>query len=331
MIDLIKKVVKKENLNEKEAFKIMFDLMKGNLDDIQITALLVGLRSKGESVDEITGFAKAMRKTMIGLNLDFPAIDMCGTGGDYSGTFNISTASSIVVAGAGIKVAKHGNRSMTSKSGSADVLEALNVDINKSIDDCIRSLEKNNICFMFAPNFHPAVKNAMNVRSTLKIKTIFNILGPLCNPANVKNQAMGVFEPSLTEIQAKVLKNLGSKNVMVFNGDDGLDELTTTCDSNITYFLNDSKIVNLKFNPESIGISRSKLENLKGGTSNINAKIILDILNGKKGPNRDIVLLNAAAGIMVGGKAKSIKEGYSIAEESVDSLSALKVLKGIQK
>ena len=331
MIDLIKKVVKKENLNEKEAFKIMFDLMKGNLDDIQITALLVGLRSKGESVDEITGFAKAMRKNMIGLNLDFPAIDMCGTGGDYSGTFNISTASSIVVAGAGIKVAKHGNRSMTSKSGSADVLEALNVDINKSIDDCIRSLEKNNICFMFAPNFHPAVKNAMNVRSTLKIKTIFNILGPLCNPANVKNQAMGVFEPSLTEIQAKVLKNLGSKNVMVFNGDDGLDELTTTCDSNITYFLNDSKIVNLKFNPESIGISRSKLENLKGGTSNINAKIILDILNGKKGPNRDIVLLNAAAGIMVGGKAKSIKEGYSIAEESVDSLSALKVLKGIQK
>ena len=331
MIDLIKKVVKKENLNEKEAFKIMFDLMKGNLNDIQITALLVGLRSKGESVDEITGFAKAMRKNMIGLNLDFPAIDMCGTGGDYSGTFNISTASSIVVAGAGIKVAKHGNRSMTSKSGSADVLEALNVDINKSIDDCIRSLEKNNICFMFAPNFHPAVKNAMNVRSTLKIKTIFNILGPLCNPANVKNQAMGVFEPSLTEIQAKVLKNLGSKNVMVFNGDDGLDELTTTCDSNITYFLNDSKIVNLKFNPESIGISRSKLENLKGGTSNINAKIILDILNGKKGPNRDIVLLNAAAGIMVGGKAKSIKEGYSLAEESVDSLSALKVLKGIQK
>ena len=331
MIDLIKKVVKKENLNEKEAFEIMFDLMKGNLDDIQITALLVGLRSKGETVDEITGFAKAMRKTMIGLNLDFPAIDMCGTGGDYSGTFNISTASSIVVAGAGIKVAKHGNRSMTSKSGSADVLEALNVDINKSIDDCIRSLEKNNICFMFAPNFHPAVKNAMNVRSTLKIKTIFNILGPLCNPANVKNQAMGVFEPSLTEIQAKVLKNLGSKNVMVFNGDDGLDELTTTCDSNITYFLNDSKIVNLKFNPESIGISRSKLENLKGGTSNINAKIILDILNGKKGPNRDIVLLNAAAGIMVGGKAKSIKEGYFIAEESVDSLSALKVLKGIQK
>ena len=331
MIDLIKKVVKKENLNEKEAFEIMFDLMKGNLDDIQITALLVGLRSKGETVDEITGFAKAMRKNMIGLNLDFPAIDMCGTGGDYSGTFNISTASSIVVAGAGIKVAKHGNRSMTSKSGSADVLEALNVDINKSIDDCIRSLEKNNICFMFAPNFHPAVKNAMNVRSTLKIKTVFNILGPLCNPANVKNQAMGVFEPSLTEIQAKVLKNLGSKNVMVFNGDDGLDELTTTCDSNITYFLNDSKIVNLKFNPESIGISRSKLENLKGGTSNINAKIILDILNGKKGPNRDIVLLNAAAGIMVGGKAKSIKEGYSIAEESVDSLSALKVLKGIQK
>ena len=166
---------------------------------------------------------------------------MCGTGGDYSGTFNISTASSIVVAGAGIKVAKHGNRSMTSKSGSADVLEALNVDINKSNENCIRSLEKN-ICFMFAPNFHPAVKNAMNVRSKLKIKTVFNILGPLCNPANVKNQAMGVFEPSLTKIQTQVLKNLGSKNVMVFNGDDGLDELTTTCDSNISYFLNDSKI-----------------------------------------------------------------------------------------
>ena len=331
MIDLIKKVVKKENLNEREAFEVMLELMKGNLDDIQITALLVGLRSKGETVDEITGFAKAMRKTMIGLNLNFPAIDMCGTGGDYSGTFNISTASSIVVAGAGIKVAKHGNRSMTSKSGSADVLEALNVDINKSNEDCIRSLEKNNICFMFAPNFHPAVKNAMNVRSKLKIKTVFNILGPLCNPANVKNQAMGVFEPSLTEIQTKVLKNLGSKNVMVFNGDDGLDELTTTCDSNITYFLNGSKIINLKFDPRSIGISLSKHEDLKGSTANINAKIILDILNGKKGPQRDIVLLNAAAGVMIGGKATSLKEGYSIAQESVDSLSALKVLKGIQK
>jgi anthranilate phosphoribosyltransferase len=331
MIDLIKKVVKKENLNERQAFEVMLELMKGNLDDIQITALLVGLRSKGETVDEITGFAKAMRKTMIGLNLNFPAIDMCGTGGDYSGTFNISTASSIVVAGSGIKVAKHGNRSMTSKSGSADVLEALNVDINKSNEDCIRSLEKNNICFMFAPNFHPAVKNAMNVRSKLKIKTVFNILGPLCNPANVKNQAMGVFEPSLTEIQTKVLKNLGSKNVMVFNGDDGLDELTTTCDSNITYFLNGSKIINLKFDPRSIGISLSKREDLKGSTANINAKIILDILNGKKGPQRDIVLLNAAAGIMIGGKATSLKEGYSVAEESVDSLSALKVLKGIQK
>ena len=232
MIESIKKVVKKENLNEKEAFEIMLELMKGNLDDIQIAALLVGLRSKGETVDEITGFAKAMRQTMIELDLNFPAIDMCGTGGDYSGTFNISTASSIVVAGAGIKVAKHGNRSMTSKSGSADVLEALNVDINKSNENCIRSLEKNNICFMFAPNFHPAVKNAMNVRSKLKIKTVFNILGPLCNPANVKNQAMGVFDSSLTKIQAQVLKNLGSKNVMVFNGDDGLDELTTTCGSN---------------------------------------------------------------------------------------------------
>ncbi len=331
MIESIKKVVKKENLNEKEAFEIMLELMKGNLDDIQIAALLVGLRSKGETVDEITGFAKAMRQTMIELDLNFPAIDMCGTGGDYSGTFNISTASSIVVAGAGIKVAKHGNRSMTSKSGSADVLEALNVDINKSNENCIRSLEENNICFMFAPNFHPAVKNAMNVRSKLKIKTVFNILGPLCNPANVKNQAMGVFEPSLTKIQTQVLKNLGSKNVMVFNGDDGLDELTTTCDSNISYFFNDSKIINLKFDPKSIGISLSNHEDLKGGTSDINAKIILDILNGKKGPNRDIVLLNAAAGIMVGGKATSLNEGYSLAEESVDSLSALKVLKGIQK
>ena len=184
---------------------------------------------------------------------------------------------------------------------------------------------------MFAPNFHPAVKNAMNVRSKLKIKTVFNILGPLCNPANVKNQAMGVFESSLTKIQAQVLKNLGSKNVMVFNGDDGLDELTTTCDSNISYFLNDSKIMNLKSDPKSIGISLSKHEDLHGGTSDINAKIILDILNGKKGPNRDIVLLNAAAGIMVGGKATSLKEGYSLAKESVDSLSALKVLKGIQK
>ena len=331
MIESIKKVVKKENLNEKEAFEIMLELMKGNLDDIQIAALLVGLRSKGETVDEITGFAKAMRQTMIELDLNFPAVDMCGTGGDYSGTFNISTASSIVVAGAGIKVAKHGNRSMTSKSGSADVLEALNVDINTSNENCIRSLEKNNICFMFAPNFHPAVKNAMNVRSKLKIKTVFNILGPLCNPANVKNQAMGVFDPSLTKIQAQVLKNLGSKNVMVFNGDDGLDELTTTCGSNISYFLNDSKIINLKFDPKSVGISLSKHEDLQGGTSDINAKIILDILNGKKGPNRDIVLLNAAAGIMVGGKATSLKEGYSLAKESVDSLSALKVLKGIQK
>ena len=330
MIESIKKVVKKENLNENEAFEIMLELMKGNLDDVQIAALLVGLRSKGETVDEITGFAKAMRHTMIELDLNFPAIDMCGTGGDYSGTFNISTASSIVVAGAGIKVAKHGNRSMTSKSGSADVLEALNVDINKSNENCIRSLEKNNICFMFAPNFHPAVKNAMNVRSKLKIKTVFNILGPLCNPANVKNQAMGVFEPSLTKIQTQVLKNLGSKNVMTFCSDEGLDELTTTGKTKITQFMNGGEIKSFEFEPENIGLKRSNINDLKGGTPDENAKIIIEILQGAEGPKTDIVLLNAAAGIIVGGKADDFQSAFKMAKLSIKNGNAIKVLEGLR-
>ncbi len=326
MKQILEQLLDKQNLTRDEAFNVMLSIMSGEYNDAQIAGFLMALRSKGETVDEITGFAQAMREKMVTIPLDTPAIDMCGTGGDALGTFNISTAATFVVAGAGVKVAKHGNRSMTSKSGSADVLQALGIAIDKPVEVSKNDIEKIGLGFMFAPAYHPAMKHAVGARTALATRTVFNILGPLCNPAEVKAQAMGIFHPGLTETQANVLKALGSTDVMVFHGRDGLDEISITATTKISQMQNSGDVNTFEFDATELGLDRVSLDDLQGGEPEENAGIIQNILNGEKGPKRDIVLLNAAAGIVVGGKAQNLEEGLLKAAESVDSGAALNIL-----
>jgi anthranilate phosphoribosyltransferase len=326
MKQILEQLLNKHNLIRDEAYNIMLSIMSGEYDDAQIAGFLMALRAKGETVDEITGFAQAMREKMVTIQLETPAIDMCGTGGDALGTFNISTAATFVIAGAGVHVAKHGNRSMTSKSGSADVLQALGISIDKSVKESSEDIENIGLGFMFAPAYHPAMKHAIGARKALATRTVFNILGPLCNPADVKAQAMGIFHPELTEVQANVLKALGSTDVMVFHGRDGLDEISTTTTSKISQMQNGNNVNTFEFDPSKLGLNWVSLNELQGGEPKENAEIIKSILNGKIGPKRDIVLLNAAAGIVVGGKAQNLKEGLVKATESVDSNAALNIL-----
>ena len=326
MKQILEQLLNQHNLTRDEAYNIMLSIMSGEYDDAQIAGFLMALRGKGETVDEITGFAQAMREKMVTIQLEAPAIDMCGTGGDALGTFNISTAATFVIAGAGVHVAKHGNRSMTSKSGSADVLQALGISIDKSVEKSTEDIENIGLGFMFAPAYHPAMKHAIGARKALATRTVFNILGPLCNPADVKAQAMGIFHPELTEVQANVLKALGSTDVMVFHGRDGLDEISTTNTSKISQMQNGNDVNTFEFDPSVLGLNRVSLNELQGGEPKENAEIIKSILNGEIGPKRDIVLLNAAAGIVVGGKAQNLKEGLVKATESVDSNAALNIL-----
>ena len=323
------KIISKENLSQEESYRLMEMIMSGKLNDIQIAGILVALRMKGESVDEVTGFAAAMRDKMVSITLEKPAIDMCGTGGDGFGTFNISTCASFVVAGAGINVAKHGNRAITSKSGSADVLLELGLDINKSINKSVYDIEKFGLGFLFAPSYHPAMKYVMKARNSLGVRTVFNRLGPLVNPANVKAQAMGIYDEILTESQATVLKNIGLNRAMVFSGLDGLDEITTTTSTKVSYFMNGDKIQTRHIHPKDYSIKISSSIDLNGGSPKKNARIILSILQGKSGFQRDIVVLNAAAGIFVGGKADNLKDGVNLAIESIDSGSAFDILKKV--
>ena len=326
MKQILEQILDKQNLTRDEAFNVMSSIMSGEFDDSQIAGFLMALRAKGETVDEITGFAQAMRDIMVTVPLDFPAIDMCGTGGDALGTFNISTTATFIVAGAGVHVAKHGNRSMTSKSGSADVLQALGIAIDKSVEESTQDIEEIGLGFMFAPAYHPAMKHAIGARKALATRTVFNILGPLCNPAEVKAQAMGIFHPALTEVQAHVLKALGSTDVMVFHGRDGLDEISTTATTKISQMQNGKNINTYEFDSIELGLNRVSLDELQGGEPIENAEIIKSILNGEKGPKRDIVLLNAAAGIVVGGQAETLKDGLESAKKSVDSGVALNIL-----
>jgi anthranilate phosphoribosyltransferase len=326
MKQILEQLLNQHNLTRDEAYNIMLSIMSGEYDDAQIAGFLMALRAKGETVDEITGFTQAMREKMVTIQLETPAIDMCGTGGDALGTFNISTAATFVVAGAGVHVAKHGNRSMTSKSGSADVLQALGISIDKTVEESTEDIQNIGLGFMFAPAYHPAMKHAIGARKALATQTVFNILGPLCNPADVKAQAMGIFHPDLTDVQANVLKALGSTNVMVFHGRDGLDEISTTTTSKISQMQNGNDVNTFEFDPSELGLNRVSLNELQGGEPKENSEIIKSILNGEIGPKRDIVLLNAAAGIVVGGKAQNLKEGLVKATESVDSNAALYIL-----
>ncbi len=328
----IAKIVKNENLSESEAGKVMSEIMSGEATDAQIASFITALRMKGETVDEITGCARVMRefatKIKIKANVDVDAedinvdqetiIDTCGTGGDQTLTFNVSTASALVIAGAGLKVAKHGNRSVSSSCGSADVLEALGVNLDvtsQKVEECISKI---GIGFLFAPVLHGAMRYAIGPRKQIGIRTIFNILGPLTNPAGANAQVLGVYSPSLLTIMAKVLKNLGTRKAWIVHSKDGLDEISVSSATKITE-LDSGKIKTFTIEPEDFKIKRSKISDIRGGSAKDNAKIVLDILNGVKGPKRDIVVLNAGAGLFIGGIAKNLKEGIKIAQGSIDS------------
>lgn len=328
MKQFINKLVEGKDLNREEAEEAMKTIMSGNATQAQIGAFLTALRMKGETIEEISACAKIMREFAERINpkVDGTLVDTCGTGGDKVKTFNISTISALVVAGADIPIAKHGNRSVTSKAGSADVLEALGVKIDLPPKDVERCIEKTGIGFMFAPVFHKAMKHAIGPRKEMGIRTVFNVLGPLTNPASAKAQVLGVFDAGLTEKLANVLKNLGVERALVVHGLEGLDEISTMGQTKISE-LNGSEVRTYKIEPEDFGFKRAQITELSGGNAKYNARIVVDLLkNGEKGAKRDIVVLNAAAGIYVGGKATSIREGIELANESIDSGKAYEKL-----
>ncbi len=329
--EAISKLVEGGYLTQDEAADAMNEIMNGESTPAQIASFITALRMRGETVDEITGCAKVMREkvTKIKTNADL-LVDTCGTGGDSAHTFNISTVSALVAAGAGLSIAKHGNRAVSSQSGSADVLKALGVNIEADIDKVSKCIDEIGIGFLFAPLLHPAMKYAIAPRREIGIRTIFNILGPLTNPAGAQVQVLGVYDHKLTELIANVLKNLGSQHVFVVHGSDGLDEITITGKTYVTE-LKDGKLQSYIIEPEDFGISRSDKTSLIGGSAEENAQIALDILGGEKGPKRDIVLLNASAAIVASGKASDIKEGIELAEESIDSGKALQKLSLLRK
>lgn len=328
MKDYIEKVVEGTDLSDAEATDAMRLIMAGKATPAQIGSFLTALRVKGESVSDITSFALAMREfaTKISPRTGTPVVDMCGTGGDKIKTFNISTISSFVVAGAGVPVAKHGNRSVTSKSGSADILEALGAKIDGKPADVQSTIEEIGFGFMFAPVFHGSMKHAVPVRKEVGIRTVFNLLGPLTNPASAKAQLVGVYDAGLVVPIAKVLRNLGTERGLVVHGVGGLDEVSTFGKTMVAE-IKDGKVLSYELSPEDFGLKLVNPQDLKGGNAADNAALAFRLLRDKeRGPKRDIVLLNAACGIYVGGAAPSIKEALQIAADSVDSGRALAVL-----
>ena len=328
--EAIRTVVEGVHLARAEAESVMEAIMSGAATDAQIASLLTALRMKGETVEELIGFARVIRTkatpvrpgTPVGAALSGTEremlVDTCGTGGDAAGTFNISTATAFVLAGAGVRVAKHGNRSVTSLCGSADVVEALGARIDLEAQDVARCIDEVGIGFLYAPLLHSAMRYVMLARREMKIRTVFNLLGPLCNPASAPAQVLGVYGEKLTEIMAQVLCELGSQRALVVHGSDGLDEITITGESKISE-VRDGQVRTYYVAPEDFGLERAPIETLRGGDVRRNADIILEILSGGDGPRRDIVLLNAAGGLVAGGKAKALGEGIDLARRSLDS------------
>ncbi|MBW1965451.1 MAG: anthranilate phosphoribosyltransferase [Deltaproteobacteria bacterium] len=329
----ISDVVSRKDISQAEISSVMEIIMEGKATSAQIGSLLTGLRMKGETVDEITGAAKVMREKAVRIHVNIspgePLVDTCGTGGSGAQTFNVSTTAAFVVAGAGIKVAKHGNRSVSSKSGSADVLEALGVNLALLPKDVARAVETIGMGFMFAPELHPAMKYAIGPRREIGIRTIFNILGPLTNPAWANVQVLGVYDPLLTRPLAEVLGRLGSKRAWVVHGEGGLDELSLLGKSVVAEW-DRSEVKEFVIRPEDAGLNPCEAEDLKGGDAEENARILKDIISGKKGPKRDMVILNAGAAIYLADIAKSLKEGVLLAAESIDSMEAMKRLEALK-
>lgn len=320
--EAISTLMNNENLSYDTAYTVMDEIMSGNVSDIEISSYLTALSMKGETVDEIAGSAASMRKHAVTISPEGDVLEIVGTGGDKSNSFNISTTSALVLAAAGIPVAKHGNRAASSKSGAADVLEALGVNITISPEQSKEILDKAGICFLFAQKYHSAMKYVAPVRKTLGIRTIFNILGPLANPANATFQVMGVYDEALVEPLSDVLSKLGVKKGMTVYGTDCLDEISMSAPTKVCEFRNGEKKV-YTINPADYGFTLCSKDELIGGTAEENAKITLDILNGVKGPKRDAVVLNSAAGIYIARDDVSLKEAITIAEETIDSGKAL--------
>ena len=323
--EAIIKAAKREDLSYECAETVMHEIMEGKASEIQMAAYLAAMSVKGETIDEITASAAGMRKHCVRILHDMDVLEIVGTGGDHSNSFNISTTSALVISAAGFPVAKHGNRAATSRTGSADVLEALGVDITATPERSLHILKTINLCFLYAQNYHISMKYVAPVRRELGIRTIFNILGPLVNPAGANMELLGVYDPELIEPMAKVLCNLGVKRGMVVYGHDGLDEIscgapTTVCE------LRDGFIKSYEVTPEQFGIERCKKEDLLGGTPAENAEITKKILNGEKGPRRSAVLLNSAAAIHIAKPEIEIIDAVKIASETIDSGKAKKQL-----
>jgi anthranilate phosphoribosyltransferase len=326
--EAIAKLVEGQSLSQDEASAVMDEIMAGEATPAQFGAFVTALRLKGETTDEIVGLARVMRARAVPVITARPVVDTCGTGGDSAGTFNISTTAAFVVAGAGLSVAKHGNRAMSSQCGSADVLEALRVRIDLDAAQVGRCLEEVGIGFMFAPLFHPAMKYAVAPRREIGIRTVFNILGPLTNPASADTQVIGIADGSLGGKIAAVLKGLGSRHALVVHGDDGLDEITV-CQSSQVWELKEGVIKSYNIAPEDFGLSRAEEGSLSGGSTAENAVLLRAVLEGNPGPRRDAVLLNAAAALLAGDSSASLKEGVALARKALDSGSALAKLEDL--
>ena len=312
-------------LTREQARNVMDQVMAGEATTAQIAGLLIALRAKGETVEEMTGFVESMRAHATPLEVPSGTIDTCGTGGDRAGTFNISTAAALVAAGAGIPVAKHGNRAASSRCGSADVLEALGVDITLGAEGVRRCIDAAGIGFCFAPSFHPAMRHAGPARRELGVRTVFNVLGPLANPGRVRRQALGVGAPALAPLMIRVLQDLGHERALVFYGEDGLDELTTTGPSRV-FELKAGTVTEYQLDPKDLGLGRSRPEDLRGGTPAENAALLRQVLGGESGPRREVVVLNAAAAVLAAGKAQQWPEAMALARESLDSGRAKQAL-----
>jgi anthranilate phosphoribosyltransferase len=337
IVDAIRRVVEGQHLSRSEAESVMNEIMTGKATDAQIAAFLTGLRMKCETVDELIGFARVIREkaspvrpcgavaaSFSGTDREM-LVDTCGTGGDATGTFNISTATAFVVAGAGIRVAKHGNRSVSSLCGSADVVEALGIRLDLPAETVARCIDEVGIGFLYAPLLHEAMRYVVLARREMKIRTVFNLLGPICNPARATAQVLGVYNEDLTEIMAQVLCELGTERAFVVHGSDGLDEITISGESKISE-VRDGDVRTYYVTPEDFGIPRAPISAIQGGDARRNAQIIRDILSGVRGTRYDVVLLNAAAGLVVGGKSGGLRDGIELARESIESGKALSCL-----
>ena len=329
--ECIKKVVEGNNLTESEASAVMDEIMTGSVTPAQLGSFITALRMKGETVEELTGFVRVMREKATKIMSNHKIIvDTCGTGGDMQDTFNVSTISAFVAAGAGVIIAKHGNRAVSSRCGSADLLNALGVNIEAELDAIEKSLNEIGIGFLFAPLLHKAMKYAIGPRREIAIRTVFNILGPLTNPAGATSQLMGVFSPEWTEKIACVMKSLGTNKSFVVHGFDGLDEISNIGETQISE-LNDGKVRTYTVKPEDFGFTRCSINEISGGDIEKSVASAVDVLKGVKGPKREMILINSAAAIAASGIVDKIEDGIQLAEKSIDSGSALKKLEQLKE